>query len=116
MVQVAASALLVSGGLWLNNLYGLFGIWRIPFYIGMPLTLFLMVLITNAINMIDGIDGLASGLSIISLGCLSIMFLYEGRFVFAMTALTMLGAVSAFWLFNVFGSPERRTKLYMGDT
>ena len=116
VVQIAASALLVSGGLWLNNLYGLFGVWRIPFYVGMPLTLFLLVLITNAINMIDGIDGLASGLSIVTLGCLSVIYLYEGRFIFAMTALTMLGAVSAFWLFNVFGTPERKTKLYMGDT
>ena len=32
-VQFVASALLVSSGLWLNNFYGLFGIWRIPFYI-----------------------------------------------------------------------------------
>lgn len=116
LIQIAASALLVSGGLWINNLYGLFGVWRIPFYVGMPLTLFLMVLITNSINMIDGIDGLASGLSIITLGVLSVIFVYERRFIFAMTALTMLGVVAAFWLFNVFGSAEKKTKLYMGDT
>ena len=116
LIQFAASAILVSGGLWLNNLYGLFGIWRIPFYVGMPLTLFLMVLITNSINMIDGIDGLASGLSIITLGVLSVIFIYELRFIFAMTSVIMLGAVVAFWLFNVFGSAEKKTKLYMGDT
>ena len=116
LIQIAASAILVSGGLWLNNLYGLFGIWRIPFYVGMPLTLFLMVLITNSINMIDGIDGLASGLSIITLGVLSVIFIYERRFIFAMTSLIMLGTVAAFWLFNVFGSAEKKSKLYMGDT
>ncbi len=116
LIQFAASALLVSSGLWINNLYGLFGVWRIPFYVGMPLTLVLMVLVTNAINLIDGIDGLASGLAIISLGVLSVIFIYERRFVYSMTSVTMLGAVAAFWLFNVFGTPERKTKLYMGDT
>ena len=116
LVQFAAAALLVSGGLWINNLYGLFGVWRIPFYVGMPLTVLIMVLITNAINLIDGIDGLASGLSIITLGVLSVIFIYERKFVYSMTSLTMLGAVASFWLFNVFGSPEKRTKLYMGDT
>ena len=116
LVQTLASALLVSSGLWLNNLYGLFGVWRIPFYIGMPLTVVIMVFITNAINMIDGIDGLASGLSIVTLGLLSVIFIYERKFVFAMTSVTILGAVLAFWLFNVFGSAEKKTKLYMGDT
>ena len=103
LVQFAAAALLVSGGLWINNLYGLFGVWRIPFYVGMPLTVLIMVLITNAINLIDGIDGLASGLSIITLGVLSVIFVYERKFVYSMTSLTMLGAVASFWLFNVFG-------------
>ncbi|MBR6002863.1 MAG: undecaprenyl/decaprenyl-phosphate alpha-N-acetylglucosaminyl 1-phosphate transferase [Bacteroidales bacterium] len=116
VVQIAASALLVSGGLWLNNMYGVLGVWRIPFYIGMPLTLVIMVFITNAINMIDGIDGLASGLSIVTLGVLSVIYIFERRFVFAMTSVTMLGAVFSFWLFNVFGTAEKKTKLYMGDT
>ena len=116
IVQFAASALLVSGGLWLNNMYGILGIWRIPFYIGMPLTILIMVFITNAINMIDGIDGLASGLSIVTLGVLSVIYVFERRFVYSMTSLTMLGAVISFWLFNVFGTAEKKTKLYMGDT
>ncbi|MBR3075283.1 MAG: undecaprenyl/decaprenyl-phosphate alpha-N-acetylglucosaminyl 1-phosphate transferase, partial [Bacteroidales bacterium] len=54
LVQFLASALLVSSGLWLNSFFGLFGIERIPFYIGMPFTVFLLVLIINAINLIDG--------------------------------------------------------------
>ena len=116
LIQIAASALLVSSGLWINNLYGLFGVWRIPFYIGMPLTLFVMVVLTNAINLIDGIDGLASGLSLITLGVLSVIFIYERKFVYSMVSVTMLGAVASFWLFNVFGTAERKTKLYMGDT
>ena len=82
----------------------------------MPFTILLFMLITNAINMIDGIDGLASGLSIIALGVLSAMFIRERRFMYATVAVTMLGSVIAFWLFNMFGSPQKKTKLYMGDT
>ena len=116
IVQFFASAILVSSGLWLNNLYGLFGIGRIPFYIGMPLTLFLVILITNAINMIDGIDGLASGLCIIAMGALTVIYVYEKRFIYSMVSVSMIGALAAFWCFNVFGKSEKRTKLYMGDT
>ena len=51
-------------GLWINNLYGLAGIHELSPYIGIPLTILMTVFIINAINLIDGIDGLASGLSI----------------------------------------------------
>lgn len=116
IVQFLASALLVSSGLWLNCLYNLFGVWLIPFYVGMPLTVLLLMFITNAINMIDGIDGLASGISLITLGILAFIFIRERRLVYSTVAVTMLGAVLAFWLFNMFGKPEKKTKLYMGDT
>ena len=116
VVQFLASALLVSSGIWLNNFYGLFGINDIPFYIGMPFTIILFILITNAINMIDGIDGLASGVSMITLAVLGAIFIREKRFIYSTVALTLLGAILAFWLFNMFGTPKRKTKLYMGDT
>ena len=67
----------------------------------------------NALNLIDGIDGLASGIAIVSLACFSAIFIYERRFVYAMTSLAILGVVSAFWLFNVFGKAEKETKLYI---
>ncbi len=116
LVQFLASALLVSSGLWLNSFFGLFGIERIPFYIGMPFTVFLLVLIINAINLIDGIDGLSSSLVMITLGLLLFISLRERRFIYSTVSVTMLGAVFAFWLFNLFGSAEKKTKLYMGDT
>ena len=116
LVQLLASSILVSSGLWLNNFYGLFGIGRIPFYIGMPFTVLLFMFITNAINMIDGIDGLASGLVMITLSLLAFIYIRERRFIYSTVSITMLGAVLAFWLFNMLGKPEKKTKLYMGDT
>ena len=63
VIQIFCACLFPLSGLWINNLYGLFGIHELAPYIGMPFTVFTVVFITNAINLIDGIDGLASGLS-----------------------------------------------------
>lgn len=114
--QFLSAIILVLSGLWIRNLYGLFGLYAVPDWVGIPLTLLLLVFMMNALNLIDGIDGLASGIAIISLICLSVIFVYERRFVLAMSSLSTLGVVSAFWLFNVFGKSEKETKLYMGDT
>ncbi len=116
LVQFLASSILVSSGLWLNSFYGLFGIGRIPFYIGMPFTVLLFMFITNAINMIDGIDGLASGLVMITLAILAFIYIRERRFIYSTVSVTMLGAVLAFWLYNMFGTAQKKNKLYMGDT
>ena len=114
--QLLAALLIIASGMWIRNLYGLFGLYEIPDAVGLPLTVVLLVFVMNALNLIDGMDGLASGISIISLVCLSVIFVYEYRFVYAMTSIATLGVVTAFWLFNVFGQPEKETKLYMGDT
>ena len=55
IVQIFCAILLVSSGLWINNLYGIFGIYELPPVVGLPFTVFTIVFITNAINLIDGI-------------------------------------------------------------
>ena len=67
VVQIISAAFFPIVGLYINNFYGVFGINEIPAWIGMPFTVVLVVFITNAINLIDGIDGLASGLSMVAL-------------------------------------------------
>ena len=67
LVQVIAACVIPLSGLWINNFYGLFGIGAIPAWLGVPLTVLVTVFVTNAINLIDGIDGLASGLSGVAL-------------------------------------------------
>lgn len=113
MVQLLAASLLPLSGLWINDLGGLFGLYAIPAYIGMPLTVFLVVYITNAINLIDGIDGLASGLCCIALGLLILVCAFTGLWTHALLASTTLGVVIAFYYYNVFSAKGR--KLFMGD-
>lgn len=113
VIQILAALLFPLSGLWINDLGGLLGLHEIPAYIGMPLTVFLTVYITNAINLIDGIDGLASGLSCIALGLLIIVCAIVGQWTHAFLAAATLGVVITFYYHNVFSVSGR--KLFMGD-
>ena len=115
IIQILASSLMILTGTWLHSLGGLFGIHEIPDWIGIPLSLVIVVYITNAINLIDGIDGLASGLCCISLAVLSMMLIYRHEYVHAMLALSTLGVIIPFWFYNVFGNARQGHKLFMGD-
>ena len=117
-VQIATACLLPFAGLYINNLYGLFGIHEIPYWVGVPLTVFIIVFIDNAINLIDGIDGLAAGLSLLALAGFLAYFRYHGVYVYTYTIIIagMMGALVAFAYFNLFGKPERNTKIFMGDS
>lgn len=114
-VQIAAALLLVLSGNWFDSFGGLFGIYSVPVWVGMPFTVFIVVYITNAINLIDGIDGLASGLCCIALSVLSVIFFLRGQYVYALLAICTLGILMPFWCYNVFGNANRGHKLFMGD-
>lgn len=118
IVQIVTACLLPMSGLYINNLYGLFGIHEIPYLIGVPLTIFLIVFIDNAFNLIDGIDGLAGSLSFIALTGFLCYFVYYDVFMRTYSIITagMIGALVAFLYFNLFGSVERNTKIFMGDS
>ena len=114
-VQIAAAFLLVLSGNWFDSFGGLFGIYSVPVWVGVPCTVFIVVYITNAINLIDGIDGLASGLCCIALSVLSVIFFLRGQYVYALLAICTLGILMPFWCYNVFGNANRGHKLFMGD-
>ena len=114
-VQIAAALLLVLSGNWFDSFGGLFGIYSVPAWMGMPFTVFIVVYITNAINLIEGIDGLASGLCCIALSVLSVIFFLRWQYVYALLAICTLGILMPFWCYNVFGNANRGHKLFMGD-
>ena len=62
VIQILCGMMLIAGGIYIDNLYGILGIHSVPLWLGYPLTILFVVFIINAINLIDGIDGLASGL------------------------------------------------------
>jgi len=112
IMQFIASAFLVSSGTYINNFYGLFGIYEIPIAIGIPFTMLLCVFITNSINLIDGIDGLATGISALALVVYGYMFFISRQWSFSIICFTMLGILVPFFYYNVFS----KNKIFMGDT
>ena len=115
LVQILAAGFLVISGNWLHSLSGIMGIYSIPAWFGIPVTIFVVVFITNAINLIDGIDGLASGLCCIALCILTGMLILDREYIYATLALVTLGIVVVFWFYNVFGNERKGHKLFMGD-
>ena len=116
LIQIISACLIPLSGIWINNFYGVFGLDELSPYFGIPFTIVLVVFITNAINLIDGIDGLASGLSSVALVILGIAFLEKQLWPYSMLAFSTLGVLIPFFRFNVFGNVDRAKKIFMGDT
>ena len=116
LVQIVAASLLPICDLYINDLYGFCGINSIPFWIGAPLTVLVIVFIDNAINLIDGIDGLAGGLALISLAGFLVCFGREHVWTYCVLIAGLMGVLCAYLYFNVWGSVERHHKIFMGDS
>ena len=116
VVQIASAALFPLAGLYIHDFYGLLFINELSPFIGIPLTMLLTVFITNAINLIDGIDGLSSGLCLVALTMLGLFFAYTQLWMYTLLSIACIGVLSTFFLYNVFGKAERGRKIFMGDT
>lgn len=116
VVQLLSASLLPISYLYINNLYGFFGLNEIPFYIGAPLTVFVLVFIMNAFNLIDGIDGLSGSLSLIALIGFFYNFYIEGLAVYCVLIAGLAGVLFAFLYFNIFGDTKKHNKIFMGDS
>lgn len=116
VIQLIAAMLLVCGGVWIDNLHGFCGIYEWPAVCGCALTILVAIFFVNAINLIDGIDGLASGLSAIALAFYGVMFAFVGDIINALIAFATLGTLVQFFYYNVFGNAQMGKKIFMGDT
>ncbi len=116
IAQTFAALLIVSSGVWVNSLHGLFGVYDLPAIIGVPFSVLLIMFIMNAVNLIDGIDGLCSGLSIIALFVYGIFFIKVGEMAQSLVAFAMIGCLLAFFRYNVRGFSHKTLKIFMGDT
>lgn len=114
--QIIAACILPFCGLYINNLYGLFGIHEIPYYIGFPLTVLTIVFIDNAMNLIDGIDGLSASLSIVALGGFMYCFVHNGLYVYGVLIAGLIGILSTYLYYNIWGDPNKNRKIFMGDS
>ena len=115
-VQIIAASLMPIAGLYINNLYGFMGFQEIPFVVGAPLTVFYIVFVTNAINLIDGIDGLAASISLVALAGFLVCFVNEGLWLYGLLIAGLMGVLVPFLYFNMFGDSKHNRKIFMGDS
>lgn len=116
-VRLVIQILVILGMIWstrgcVDSFHGLFGIQEYSWWIGVPLTVFAGVGIINAINMIDGVNGLSSGLCMVYNMSFGYAFMMHGDVANAVLAFCMVGALLVFWLHNVFGASS---KMFIGD-
>lgn len=111
--QIVIASLLVFGGFKIDYLFGFLGLEYLNGISSFIITVLLIVMLVNSVNFIDGIDGLASLLSMVILGSFGIWFCLNGEIDWGVICFSMVGALLAFFVFNVFG---RRNKTLMGDS
>ena len=116
VAQIICALLICSGGIILDDFHGFLSLQILPNWVAVLLTVILTVFITNAINLIDGIDGLASGLSAIACLFYAWVFYGVGLYLYSVLAVATLGALVPFFLYNVWGNVTKHRKIFMGDT
>lgn len=110
---IAALIIIIPGNLYFSNLHGFWDIHEIPYIVSIVLTTFVIVVITNGFNLIDGIDGLAASIGMLTAGTYGIWFFLVHEYVYATLAFGLIGSLGGFFIYNVFG---KANKIFMGDT
>jgi UDP-GlcNAc:undecaprenyl-phosphate/decaprenyl-phosphate GlcNAc-1-phosphate transferase len=115
IAQLLATAIIIGkSDISLTGLYGVMGIYEFPEnweWFGKFATGFTIILIINAFNLIDGINGLAAGIGIIVCIAFGIAFYYQQQWNWVCLAAATVGALVGFLRYNLLNA-----KIFMGDT
>ena len=113
MVQLVASLMvIILADLRIISFEGIFGLEVLPYYISVVFTLFVFLLIINAYNLIDGLDGLAGSVALLSSLSFGTFFFINGRYLFVLISFVLIGALLGFLRYNL----SSHRKIFMGDS
>src|SRR5712671_3245958 len=110
-VQALAATMLFLGGLRILNIPVLFGNHQLPWFLGLPLTILWVLAITNAFNLIDGLDGLAAGSALFSTLVAFVVALLNGYSLVTVMTIALAGAILGFLKFNF-----NPATIFLGDS
>ena len=108
---LAASILIHLGGIRLDSMYGLFGFEQLPEGFGLALSYLTIIVVINSFNLIDGVDGLAASLGILSMLVFGSYFFAVNMQAYALLSFSLAGSLIAFMIFNHYPA-----KIFMGDS
>lgn len=108
---LAAMMIVLMANIRLRSMHGIFGIDEIPFWASIFISIFATIVIINAFNFIDGVDGLAAGIGFLAAFAFGVWFYLAKDMVMSLLAFGLAGSLMAFLIYNF--SPA---SLFMGDS
>jgi UDP-N-acetylmuramyl pentapeptide phosphotransferase/UDP-N-acetylglucosamine-1-phosphate transferase len=108
---LVAFILVMMADVRITSMYGLFGLGVMPHWMSVGLSVFTYIVIVNAFNLIDGVDGLAGGVGLLCAIFFGIWFFLADNMTFAILGFVLGGSLLGFLIFNF--SPAR---IFMGDS
>lgn len=115
--QILVSTLIVIGSdVRITSLFGILGIYELNYYVSVLFSIFTFIILINAFNLIDGIDGLAGSYVITSSIFFGLSFFHLGPYNYPLVVLctVIIAATLGFLVYNL--SEKRSIKIFMGDT
>lgn len=109
--QAVAAAMLFAGGMRVSDVPLLFGTHSFPWFVGLPLTILWVAAITNAFNLIDGLDGLAAGSGLFSTLVFFVVALVDHSWFGALMSVALAGSILGFLRFNF-----NPATIFLGDS
>lgn len=112
IAQIAASIIVVIlADFRLENLYGFMGFYEMPYWLSVTISILGCTFISNAFNLIDGIDGLAGMIALICCFFLGLAFALNNNYSSAIISFSLMGAIIAFLRYNF-----QPASIFMGDS
>jgi len=108
---IAASILIHLGGIRLDSMHGVLGFNELPEGFGLALSYLTIIVVINSFNLIDGVDGLAASLGVLTMTVFGVYFFAIDYQAYALMAFAMAGSLVAFLIFNY-----NPAKIFMGDS
>lgn len=96
----------------IENFHGILGFYEIPYLTSIIFSIFVFVLVINAMNLIDGIDGLAGSVSMIASTVFGVLFIVNDNYLMALISFILMGTIIGFLKYNL--STDK--KIFMGDS
>jgi len=109
---IATLSLILVTNLRIENLHGFLGIYELPFMFSIAITSLFFILIINAFNLIDGVDGLAGSFAITAALFFCYNFYMNQNYAMFFISIIMIGSLTSFLIFNF----SKKDKIFMGDT
>jgi UDP-N-acetylmuramyl pentapeptide phosphotransferase/UDP-N-acetylglucosamine-1-phosphate transferase len=109
---IAAAMVIILTDVRIVSCYGLMGLEELPYWVSVVFSIFVYIAVTNAFNLIDGLDGLAGTVGVIVSASFGTYYLLNERYLMVVVAFALIGALLGFLRFNLSES----RKIFMGDS